>query len=188
MCKLYPYNAFTRPGGPEPAAGRAALRARSSNVRVRRYGDRLDQWWVDGRHAPVGAFAAPGFADASTVDAFERPGAGRARRRPERERLERCRSTPGAVSRASRRAAEVREEGAEEGCAKGGEEDREEVGEEGRAPEGGEEVRAPEGRTEAREEELGAETRQEEGVVTQFKGTRLGAQAPGQEARAPLRR
>lgn len=138
---------------------------------------------MDGGHAPVGAVAAPGLADAGTVDDFERSGAGSTRRRPERERVERRRPELGAGPRASRSATEGREEGAEEGGQKGREEVHAEGCEEGHQ-EGREEDGAPEGSEEVRR----AETRQEEGVLTQCKGTQLGAQAAGQEARAPLRR
>ena len=133
---------------------------------------------MDGGHAPVGAFAAPGFADAGPVDDFDRSGAGRTRRRPERERVERCRPELGAGPAASRSATEGREEGSEEGREEGREEVHaegcEEVHAEG-CEEGHQEGREEDGAPEGREEVRRAETRQEEGVVTQRKETQLGA-------------
>ncbi len=182
MCKLYPYNAFTTaPGGQNPAAGRAALRARSSNVRARRYGDRLDEWWVDGRQPHVGASAAPGSSGPGVLGADKHPGTWGARQWPERQRIGGGGSKHGQRARASGALAQGREEG-EGDAAKGREEDRPQVGEEG-----GEEVH--EEGSETYREEVRPETRQEEGGIAEHKGTRRAhrAEAPSEEARAPLR-
>lgn len=148
---------------------------------------------MDGRHAHVGAVAAPGFAHASAIVFFGRLGARRARRGPKREWIESGRRALRSGPFASFAGTKVRQEGVEESLEEGVEEileeeileeDREEVGGADCAPEDGQEVRTQEDR-----EEVGrAETCQEEGVVTECKGTQLGAQAPGQEARAPLTR
>lgn len=171
MCKLYPYNAFTTaPGGLNPAAGHAALRARSSNVRARRYGDRLDEWWLDGRQPHVGALAAPGAPGAGILGPVRHAGS-----RPERQRIVRT-----APALGGREPAEVREEGVEEVRREWIEEDREEGGrqiDEEVGEEVGEEIGS---------QVVGAETREEESIGAE-RGQPRRAQAAGQEARAPLK-
>ena len=188
MCKLYPYNAFTTaPGGQNPAAGRAALRARSSNVRARRYGDRLDEWWVDGRQPHVGASAAPGSSGPGVLGTREHPGARGARQRPERQRIGGGGSEHGERPRAPGPVPEVREEGGKDLGAEIHEEDRPQVGQEGceEVDEEGGEAGREEGRAQARQEEGGVAERRR----AQREGTQRAdrAEASGEEARASLR-